>query len=426
VTGIGTVQFTHLDAIPSGTIGSTTHAAYGTFQSHNQKTVANSRGIFTAYLQDYIPAADGNDVGTWTLKMSTDGGTSFGSILTETDGAKAPCIETDASGNIHIAYPTNSWRDIYYIQLLASENYTPPHSIIVPGAGAGKYSCSFNMARNEFYYLGWSKLVRIDAATMTVIDNRTFFENGPNGLMQYPHLSFEPTGQDLAVAWTTVSPVPIGASGSLYKDARYLTSGDYGGAWQIPTTGDDARLPVVVDDTGPAPQALLPPDYTGAAAAQAAGNEWENWLDDMAFADGYFFFMYNTYGSAAPDAGVRYVRTSLTSSSPSVSSLHFRGDSLEISSLGTFFVTQPAPGGGHFLYAVGGSPEQRLVVLMSRDDGVSWHDFAASEPRPNPIYAVSGSRVVSPDGYITGAYTAVAKPGEDHGGVEFFKVRAFN
>lgn len=388
--------------------------AYGTFNSHNQKVVANARGIFAAYIKDY----NSSDIGTWQLRMSVDGGKTFAPILTQTDSSKAPCIETDSKNNIHIAYPTNNWKDIYYIKLLASENYTPPHSIIVSGAGAGKYSCDFRESDKTFFYVGWSNMVRINTDTMSVIDNRPVLAHGPKGYSQYPLLSFDPSKIYMMLGWTTVDTV----GHQSYRDIRYGMSWNSGLTFGVPSTGATIRLPIVADSTGGSVQALLPSDDETSERALNNGSYINNWLANLSFVDGYIHFMYAHYGPNISQR-VRYVRTSLMSPTPSVVMERFKGDSIELVTLGSYFITHRAPTGGYWLYAIGGTADNRIAALISLDSGETWHDFAASEPQPGSLYAVTGARSISPDGYIVGAAT-VTKSSTDLE-IKFFKFRGY-
>jgi hypothetical protein len=145
------VTITPLDTVRHDGINA---LAYGTFQSHNRMVVSNQNGVFVAYLQDSRPT---DNFGIWTLKQSTDDGQTFHSILTEEGYSRAPCLETDPAGDIFLSYSTNNYTDAYFVKLLASEGYTPPHSILIPGAGAGKFSCAYHAQTGIFFLLGWSR-----------------------------------------------------------------------------------------------------------------------------------------------------------------------------------------------------------------------------------------------------------------------------
>lgn len=412
------VTFTDLDYVPSGDLGGATYAAYGTFSSHYQKTVSNPYGIFTSYVRYYVSAGGSTtgDYGEWTLKRSTDGGQTFSPIYTVTDSSKAPCVETDSAGDIHLAWSTNNWTDAWYVKLSASEGYSVVRSIYLTGAGAGKFSCVLQDKSRRFLFLGWSKLVRIDTANMQIIDSRAFSVEGPNGYPQYPSLTIDPTDSFITAAWTTVSKI----NSANYKDIRYAVTWDAGYSWGVPWIGNNLPLPIAVDETGGAPRVLRDADYNAAYASESNGSQWLNWLQNVAFISGQFHFMYNTYGSGVTNPGVRYVRKNLTGPASDVEIERLRGESLEIVGLGSYFVL----GASGAMYAVGSSADSRIVVLRSRDAGASWHDFAKSEAQPRAMYAVSGARQTTADGYIIGAYTEVANSGESYPRVRFFKIRA--
>jgi hypothetical protein len=188
-----------------------------------------------------------------------------------------------------------------------------------------------------------------------------------------------------------------------------------------------------VDGSGGAPEAVLPDDYAAARTAGDTGNYWYgNWLDSVATADGYLFFMYISGTDWRYRNGVlgtpqtRYVRMNLTGGTPTGSSLSLTGGQYTISSVGAYFSLQKAVMGRYFLYAVGGTADNRIVVLMSNDDGVTWHDYAVSDAFSRQIYAPNGPRFVTSDGFIIGEYTELPSPGETSGTVRFFKIPALD
>ena len=72
---------------------------YATFQSHNQKVVANEHGYFTTHIRDrdkpYLAQ-------TWRVSRSTDRGANFKTIFQRTDATNPPVIETDSEGNLYL------------------------------------------------------------------------------------------------------------------------------------------------------------------------------------------------------------------------------------------------------------------------------------------------------------------------------------
>jgi len=424
--GIQDIPKVTLATIPHGLINGTTYSAYGTFQSHYQKVVSNKNGIFAAFLSKYVvnELDSRNDLGTWQVVRSEDGGQTFKTIYSLTTSSKAPCLETDNDGNIYLAHAMNRWEDMTFSKLLYSENFEKPHSVLVLGAGAGKYSCAFNESEKQFLYLGWSKFVRIDTNSMNVIDHRQFFSSGPDGHPQYPHLVFEPEQKTLLAAWTTVSVNEINGR-SNYLDARYAISRDNGLSWKSPSNGSNLNLPIVVDDTGGAPTALLATDLSDAKSSQQQGVALENWLDSVAFIGDYFYFAYINTGLDHSNYSTRYTRTSLRSDETMtpVALEKFKGETIELNSNGLYFTTQTLPGIGSVLYAVGATENFEIASLYSFDKGVTWHDHAIGEREVHQPYAITGSKHLTSDGYIIGEYTSYPLAGESEGKVKFFKIK---
>lgn len=82
---------------------------YATFQSHNQKVLQTSHGIFVTHFTRYDQRAFRC---RWRLLRSTDGGSSF-ELLYESGllgGNKPPCIEEGEDGDLlalceNVSYP---------------------------------------------------------------------------------------------------------------------------------------------------------------------------------------------------------------------------------------------------------------------------------------------------------------------------------
>ena len=419
------VVFTDLDSVPTGTINGKSFFAYGTFQSLLQKTVSNKNGLFTAYLQSYQNGGGdgGDDLATWVVKRSVDGGATWSPILTHTDtGTKTPCLETNSAGDIFLAYPANHFQDAYFNKLLASENYTPAHTLNLPSDGAGKYSCEYDETAGIFYFLGWRNLARINPSTMTLIDQKQMFVSGPKGVPEYPHIASNADNSSLAIAWTTETPTVLGFGngGEPYADIRFAATWDHGVTWGVPWIGNNLSLPITVDETGAAPRALVPGDYESiwtASAAQPA----QNWLDSLMSVDGYLYFLY--LHQSAGTYSTRLVRFNASDSTSQTNLLSLSGSTITMDSNGAFLAYQSASA-GHILYAVGSTTDTRLGVLISRDDGTTWSDWAKSDVLSRPLYAVSGMRKVTSDGFIIGAYTESPLSGETSARVRFFKIKA--
>src|SRR5688572_14323817 len=79
-----------------------TATGYGTFQSHNQKVLSNSSGIFMTHLRSRNEAYTAQQ---WRLSRSTDGGKTFATIFEATNATNPGVIETDAEANIYLIRP---------------------------------------------------------------------------------------------------------------------------------------------------------------------------------------------------------------------------------------------------------------------------------------------------------------------------------
>jgi hypothetical protein len=424
-----TMPLTTLDTAPTGTINGANYFAYGTFQSNDQKTIQNQNGIFTTYVKSYQNegGSGANDVSTWVIKQSKDGGVTWAPIWTYTssNGSKAPCMETDSSGNVYLAFPTNHLADAYFSELLASEKYSPPHSILISGAGAGKYSCAFSPNNNEFDLLGWSTLARINTATNALIDQKQMFVPGSTGSAEYPVIAYAADApQYLAGAWTTVSSQPVNygnGGGYPYMDIRFGMSWDYGATWGTPWVGNNWSLPIYPDNTGPAPQALVQSDYN--ALFPLPQLNVQNWLDSFVFVDGYFFFMYSHIDTSA-NWTTRLTRLGEYSPSLQITDMSLAGETITLVTDGGSLVTQAIPGGGHYLYAIGQTTSSQVGVLISKDYGQTWHDWSLTSTTAQP-YAVVASKTVTSDGFIIGEYTDFAGSTQTNSAkIQFFRVPA--
>ena len=148
--------------------GSNTEKNLGTFQSHNQKVVANANGIFMTYLRDNNETDD-NDPDVWRLVYSKDGGDTFSTIYEGRGNTRSPVIETDEENNIYLAHPeygspAGQKQDFLVYRFSASSNYRRP-SIQTFGdvACAAKYAMAYDASRKQFYIATqYGMLVTVD------------------------------------------------------------------------------------------------------------------------------------------------------------------------------------------------------------------------------------------------------------------------
>src|SRR5688572_33371040 len=72
---------------------------YGTFQSHNQKVVANRRGIFMTHIRTRNEPYTAQQ---WRLSWSRDGGRTFETLYEATHATNPAVLETDDAENVYL------------------------------------------------------------------------------------------------------------------------------------------------------------------------------------------------------------------------------------------------------------------------------------------------------------------------------------
>ncbi|MEO6437125.1 MAG: hypothetical protein ABIP55_15385, partial [Tepidisphaeraceae bacterium] len=87
--GVAKIELTCVDDRATG---------YGTFQSHNQKVLSCSGGIFMTHLRTRNEAYTAQQ---WRLSRSTDGGRTFTTLHEATHATHPPSIETDEHDNVY-------------------------------------------------------------------------------------------------------------------------------------------------------------------------------------------------------------------------------------------------------------------------------------------------------------------------------------
>jgi len=356
---------------------------YATFQSHNQKVVQNENGIFMTYLVDYADVAPWP--GTWKLVRSTDGGRTFETVYTSPRvGSKAACIETDEHNNILAVCSdeTDPMRPFLFHRFLASKDYRDPEITRINGAASGKYSMMY-AAGKVYLFNHYGKFFVVNATTGKLISWKQVVEfSGRNATTQYPHIYVDETGL-LHHAWTTNHKDRY-----LYWDIHYANTPNGGETWH---KADGTRLycPILPDQSGMADQIILPDEF-----------EVHTWLSSMIAKNGKVHFAY--LGQTNPPRQ-HYVRIDLASGQIDKRIYpEWRGETISIMGLDGYFATGP---GTSPLYYIGRANQTHIGVLMSRDNGDTWHDLVLSDPIPNGIYSVGGCRSITPDDYIIGSFT---------------------
>ncbi|MBL8680185.1 MAG: hypothetical protein JNK05_13500 [Myxococcales bacterium] len=367
---------------------------YGTFQSHNQRVVRTRDGTFLSYLRRRTDSAEAH----WVLARSTDDGLSWSTVREGMHGTNAPSLETDSADALYVVH--SDWRTDqtgpgYFYRYNAGSLAAPAVEQSIPNGTGSKFTTCWDAFRSRLYVLTfWDELprnfftIRPDGSVERAL---RLYAPGPRGAVQYPHCKV--IGSDLYVAWTT-DPVGSAPMGLNYRDIHFVLSRDGGASWvRGPWNLAPLTLPITADETGPATQVVLPDEL-----------DTNTWLSNFVPTARSLHLMYY---AAAPLNRQHAVRFDLSTGARSIDRQpRWLGNGHGLRTLDGFFVDDTARSG--LLFAVGAGEDGRLTVLATSDDGQTWFDFAVG-PAPvagRALYAIAGSRSVSSDGFILGAYTA--------------------
>jgi len=351
---------------------------YGTFQSHNQKVLANANGIFMTHVRTRNEAYTAQQ---WRLSRSTDAGKTFTTVHAATHATHPPAIETDEDGNVYLVRSDLTTGDAFLHVFRAEDDYRKERVTPIPGSAAQKFSLLYDRGRKQLYYASYNRfdVIGLDGK---VIRSLQLFRNGKNAEMQYPHLSLDPSGT-LHFAWTSV---PFGKM--TYRSIHVVRSPDGGATWQN-ADGSPLAPPIVADDSGPAVRANLD-DELGAS----------NWLSSFRARGGKGHFLYM---STLNPPRQHYVRYDLKTGKRELDiTPKFKGEAIELLGLDGFFAASEPT-----LYCVGHTIDGRIGCLASGDNGTTWRDHAVSE-KVEHLYAVGGCREVTRDGFVIGSFTTAS------------------
>ncbi|GMV99233.1 MAG: hypothetical protein AMXMBFR84_03720 [Candidatus Hydrogenedentota bacterium] len=368
---------------------------YATFQSHNQKVLANTHGIFMTHIRSRNEAYTAQQ---WRLSRSTDGGETFSTVYEATHGTNPPVIETDVAGNVYLMRADYVDGNAYLYRFFADRNFADPEVSVVPGAAAGKYAMAIDEARGVLYFFAHNNTFSVVGLDGVVRSSINLTQEGPDAYIQYPHLALDAEGT-LHAPWTTQKKDRY-----LYWDILHIQSPDGGATWQT-MQGAAIAPPVLADQHGPA-----------TLISSRDENDAHTWLSGFMAKGGkaHFFYMAQTEPRRE-----HYIRYDIATGNREIdTNPEFKGDQLEIQSLDGFFTTRDLTAETP-LYALGAF-QGIIVCLISRDNGATWHDYAQSGTAYN-VYALSGFRRLTADGYIIGSFTdSGASPSK----VYFVKVKA--
>lgn len=376
---------------------------YGTFQSHNQKVVANRRGIFMTHIRSRNEPYTAQQ---WRLSWSRDGGQSFDTLDEATHATNPPILETDDADNIYLIRPDFLDGHAYLHRYLADQHYLKPSSWRIPNGAAGKYSMAIDRQRNRLCYFAHNGTFHLVGLDGKVLSSTNFISAGQSAMLQYPLLYLD-DGGTLHAAWTTQKHDVY-----LYWDIHYLQSPDGGQTWRT-MSGAAVSPPVVADEGGPADRITLADEF-----------EAHTWLESFFVRAGKAHFLY--LAQTKPPRQ-HYVRYDLGSARREIDRQpNFQGETLSLLGLDGFFATSAAQPGAPIYVVSRDASASRLACLASDDEGSTWHDYAASPTVINP-YSIGGCRETTADGWIIGSFTEQVATTSVPDGVPkvyFFRIRA--
>lgn len=374
---------------------------YGTFQSHNQKVLSNSRGLFMTHIRTRNEAYTAQ---TWRLSWSRDGGRTWETLFEATHATNPPVLETDAAANLYLIRPDFQDGDAYLYRFRAAEGYARPAVSRIKNGAAGKYAMLLDPVRKQLDYFAHNNTYHVIGLDGEMRASTVLLRAGKSAALQYPLLSLDEDGA-LHAAWTTQAHGRY-----LYWDIHHLQSPGGGAGWRR-MDGTEVTLPAVADEGGPADRITLDDEF-----------EAHTWLSSFLVKEGKAHFLY--LAQTQPPRQ-HYVRYELKTGKRDLDVFpRFQGSRISIRGLDGFFATRSSEPGST-LYCVGREEtEARLACLASDDNGRTWRDHALSEKVENP-YAIGGARELAEDGSIIGSFTdQVASTTESGGGpkVYFFKI----
>ncbi|MBN1342425.1 MAG: hypothetical protein JXQ73_07080 [Phycisphaerae bacterium] len=386
------VEVTCVDAEATG---------YGTFQSHNQKVLSNSRGIFMTHIRSRNADYTAQE---WRLSRSVDGGRTFATVYQATNATNPPVIETDEGNNVYLVRPDFVDGHAYLYRFLAKDDYARPVVSRIPQGSAGKFCMVYDGPRKQLYYFAHNNTFHIIGLDGTVRHSCDLLRGGEHAVLQYPLLSLGPDGV-LYAGWTTQKHGVY-----LYWDIHCMRSADGGRSWTR-LAGEPVALPAVADEGGPAERITLDDEF-----------ESHTWLSNMLHTGGKVHFLY--LAQTKPTAREHYVRYDAKTGKEDLRiQPEFRGETISLQGLSGFFAADHSKGVGR-VYCVSRS-DGRIGCLVSGDNGRTWRDHAVTE-KAYQSYSIGGCRELTADGYVIGTFTDQVASTADVAGkcpVYFFRIR---
>lgn len=360
---------------------------YATFQSHNQKIVANRRGIFATYIRTRNEPYTAQN---WRLVRSTDGGKTCSTVYEATHATNPPALETDDRDNVYLFLSDWNDRNAYLYRFLASDDYAKPLITPIPNAAAGKYAAAIDLPRKQLYFFSHNEYFNVLGLDGKLLRTTHLLAQGADAYLQYPQLFLDNDGT-LHAAWTTQKKDVY-----LYWDIHHMLSHDGGVTWQN-LDGTPLKTPVIADQHGPTTRVTRDDEY-----------DVHTFLANFIANAGKLHF---TYLAQSKPPRMHYVRYDIASAKRDVDLWpEFKGETLSVQGLDGFFARHAAP--SQTIYCTM-RREGYLVCLVSRDNGATWHDYARSKEKIVNAYAIGGCRTITDDDWIIGTFTDSIRPPSD-------------
>ena len=352
---------------------------YGTFQSHNQKVLQNGHGIFLTHIRTRNEAYTAQ---TWRLMHSADGGATFRVVHEATHATNPPVIESDSKDNLYLIRPDFTSGDAFLYRFSPEDDYSTHEITEIPRGAAGKYAMYLDEPRGLIYYFAHNNTFHTLNLVGTLLSTVDVVTAGDHAVLQYPQLNMDGDGR-LHTAWTTQKHGVY-----MYWDIHHMLRDTPERPWRT-MTGEALTLPVIVDNTGPAPRISLDDEFDA-----------HTWLSSFTIKGHKIHFAYLAQTTPPRE---HYMRYDMTTGERDVHMYpRFGGEEFAVQSLGGFFATPDASAESPLFFV---SQEQGyLTALRSDDNGATWHDHARYD-EPFHIYSPGGARRTTPDGYIIGTFT---------------------
>ncbi|MFC5650536.1 hypothetical protein ACFPYJ_15675 [Paenibacillus solisilvae] len=367
---------------------------FATFQSHNQKVIRNSNGIFLTYL---VTRNEPYTAQKWKLLWSRDNGKSFDVLYESVDATNPAPLETDADNNLYLVYPDFVDNHSYLMIFKAEQNYKNPAKSVIPNSSAGKVCMNYDKYRKQLYYFSKNDTFHIMDLNGQLKHSTQITKTGNSAHVEYPQLSIDQDG-NLHAAWTTNKYNTFH-----YWSIHHMVSKDGGYAWQR-LDGTPIELPVFSDENG----------NTDRISTDEELSVYNTWLSNFMAHNGKLHFIYRSVPQQEYKTDMfhlenfakgkqHYIRYDMNSGKKDN---EIWANEFTIASCDGFFATDPSNGHSTLYYV--SKQGGRLACVASEDNGESWYDYAFSREMAgdtHAIYAIGGFREITSDGYIIGTFT---------------------